>query len=244
MTITGDTVFVGDSIMVGLPPFVAVDGQKISSPLFVKGGRSTVAMLFGDPPGVSGANRALSDPSVPATLAGARNMVVLGGTNDIAGGLSAQAIFFNLVAIWTTGSGKGLRVIALTIPPIRGYAGYPNPSAAEAKRKAVNAMIRASTLPVRVLDCDAMMGDGQAFPALLPKFDGGDHLHPQKAAMGAAMNAALADLPATSPKVPNVAPSAPGRSGGSTAGVTAGNIVVVGVGAAVGVALAKWKGWF
>ncbi len=169
--------------------------------------------------------------------------------------VSAQAIFFNLVAIWTMGSGKGLRVIALTIPPIRGYAGYPNPSAAEAKRKAVNAMIRASTLPVRVLDCDAMMGDGQAFPALLPKFDGGDHLHPQKAAMGAAMNAAVGDgvtddatamnaalagLPndAASPKVPNVAPSAPGRSGGVTSNLALGGAVVIGAGL-----LAKWKGW-
>ncbi len=222
--IPGNTVFVGDSITVGLPPFVEVAGQKTS---IAKGGRSTAQILA-----------AVTSPEARPLLTDARNMVVLGGTNDIAGGLSAQVIFFNLVAIWTTGSGKGLRIIALTIPPIRGYAGYPNPQAAETKRRDVNAMILASTLPAKILDCDRMMGDGAAFPALLPKFDGGDHLHPNRQAMGAAMNVELAGLgaaPAPRPSGPGTVPSGAAGSGRS------GAVLALELGAGAGISWGLWK---
>ncbi len=225
--LSGNTVFVGDSITVGLPPFVQVDGTKTS---IAKGGRSTAQILA-----------ASKAPEALPLLSAARNMVVLGGTNDIAGGLSPDAIFGNLTAIWQIAKDKGLRIVAITIPPVRGYAGFPNPQAAEGKRQAVNAKIKASLVPDVVLDSDVLMGDGQAFPALLMKFDSGDHLHPRKDAMGAAMNTELAKPAAAAATIPAITPGTgiPAKTGG----ITPTEVVVGGVVSWGLWRFARSKGW-
>ena len=124
--LSGNTLFVGDSITVGLSPFVEVDGRKDT---VAKSGASTAQILN---------LLKLTESALDAK----RNMVVLGGTNDIGGGLSADAIFGNLKAIWAIGKTRGLRIIALTIPPAKGYVGFAgNFEAINAKRKQVNSLI-------------------------------------------------------------------------------------------------------
>lgn len=177
----GATVLAGDSITVGLAPFVTASGPKTTVAKSGFNSRSILGLL--------------QDAESAGQLNNQRNLLALGGTNDIGGSLSADDIFNNLKAIWTVGKNHGMRVFAITIPPAIGYTGWNGRDiAVDNKRRAINALIKASTLPDRVFDSDAMMGDANG--RLLPAFDSGDHLHPNKAKMGAAIDSEMLKLPA------------------------------------------------
>lgn len=192
--LAGPVLFVGDSITVGLSPFVDVTGEKMNVAV---GGIST-----GGPSGMLAIVK--SDKTAPL-LARAKTMSVLGGTNDIGSNLSADQIVQNLQQIWQTGKLKGVKVIAMTIPPTRGYSGFAaNPAGIEQKRLAVNAAILSSTVPDITIDSDAILGDGKTPPALSAKADSGDHLHPRKDVHGAAINTELARQAAIPPATPTL----------------------------------------
>ncbi len=228
MLLSGDTVFIGDSITVGLPPFVFVAGNKSD---IAKVGAGTAQIL----------SMVRTGESVRA-LDFQKNAVVLGGTNDIGAGLSAEAIFGNLAAIWKLCKAHGMRVVALTIPPAKGYSGFAsNFQAINTKRKLVNAMILSSPLADSKIDLDAMLGDASDPDKLAARFDSGDHLHPNKAAMGGALTAELAK--------PDAASTAVGTPGGSAvpASVPSHPVLVIGAvaGATWGVfKLGRSRGWF
>jgi hypothetical protein len=223
----GHTFFAGDSITVHLPTYVDVQGEKIVEAL---GGRSSKQIL----------SAVQANPNIER----AKNMVVLGGTNDIGSGLSAEAIFGTLVSIWQIGKSKGLRVIALTVPPAKGYVGFTDFATVNAKRHKLNDLIKGSSIPDMSVDLDVLLGDPADPDKLAAKHDSGDHLHPRKDTMGAALNTVFSATAASPAPVPGVQQNAPPAVPTGT-----GAKVVIGTAAAtVGgysiYKLLKWKGWF
>ncbi len=224
----GDTIFIGDSITVGLAPFVSVVGNKTD---VAKVGADSAAIL-----------RMVRSAEDLHAFDGQKNAVVLGGTNDIGGGLSAEAIFGNLAAIWKVCKDHGLRVVALTVPPAKGYSGFAsNFSAINAKRKLVNAMILSSPLADTKIDLDGLMGDPTDSDRLAARFDSGDHLHPNKQRMGEALTSELAKG-SSAPANGMIDPS--GNVSGRGVGTNALAVGAV-AGASWGIfKLGRSRGWF
>jgi hypothetical protein len=225
MLLDGDTIFIGDSITVGLAPFV-----------FVAGNKSDIAKVGADTAQILRMVRSAEDLRA---FDFQKNAVVLGGTNDIGGGLSAEAIFGNLMAIWKVCKDHGLRVVALTVPPAKGYSGFAsNFPAINAKRKQVNAMIMASPLADTKIDLDTLLGAPTDQDRLALGFDSGDHLHPIKLAMGGALTAELAKPSSTS--VTPQASISPAPAGPNT--LLVGGAIA---GASWGIfKLGRSRGWF
>ncbi len=210
--LTGTTVFLGDSITIGLPPFVAVkDGARVELAI---GGASSDRIL-----------RALRAAEADGRLSHARNLVTMAGTNDLASGFSVAATLRNLEAMWAIGHAHGLRVVALTVPPAKGAVDGAGrlifDAAALARRLQINAAILASPTPDRKVDLDAVMGDPSDHEKLAPQFDCAkcDHLHPRRDVMGAALTLELANDPPAPPP---------------PAGESFGGVVVVGIALAIG----------
>jgi lysophospholipase L1-like esterase len=134
-------------------------------------------------------------------LPGATHMVVLEGINDIGnlGTTGTPATADQLIAahqqLIERAHQKGLKVIGATLTPFEG-ARYFTPDG-EVKRQAVNAWIRSmkgSPHYDAVIDFDAATRDTQAPTKFNPKYDSGDHLHPNDAgyeAMAAAIDLKL-----------------------------------------------------
>ena len=221
MALIGTTFFAGDSITVGLPPFVSVVGDKVTE---AQVGRSVSQIRD-----AVKANTRLGD---------AKNMVVLGGTNDIGGGQSAQSIFATLQQIWAMGKEKGVKVIALTIPPAKGYSGFAsNFESINRKRLELNNLIKDSNIPDKIVDLDVLLGVQADQDRLAPNMDSGDHLHPRKDAMGAALNTVFAT------PIPQKNPGISPLQVDNTGTIVIGSL---GIGAAgYGIfRIGKWKGWF
>ncbi|MET7918442.1 SGNH/GDSL hydrolase family protein [Streptomyces avermitilis] len=116
----------------------------------------------------------------------ARTVVVFQGVNDVRWGASADQVIAGLREVADRAHGRGLRVLAATIAPCEGES-LCTP-AADTRRTAVNAWIRAGDDFDGVLDFDAVVRDPGHPARLLPAYDSGDHLHPNDAGL-----AALAD---------------------------------------------------
>jgi lysophospholipase L1-like esterase len=142
--------------------------------------------------GISG-NRVLSDARAqlggPSALArldrdvvgqpGVSDVVVLEGINDIAGQAPADRVTGGLEQIVTRLHGAGLRVQLGTLTP---FGGSPAAAAAEATRRAVNRWIRSGAGGADgVVDFDAAVRDPGSPDRLDPRYDSGDHLHPNGA---------------------------------------------------------------
>jgi lysophospholipase L1-like esterase len=94
---------------------------------------------------------------------------------------------------------RGLRVVGATLNPSEGVdlPGYYSPTK-EAARQAVNQWIRTSRAFDGVVDFDAVLRDPNHPTRIQPRFDSGDHLHPNDAgyqAMADAVDLALFDEP-------------------------------------------------
>ncbi len=194
--LSGPTVFVGDSITVGVTSFVQNDGPKT---MVAVGGLGSVDIL--------GIVRAAESRG---KLDNQTSMVVLGGTNDIGNSSrSIASVFSALSAIWALGHAHRMRVIALTVPPAKGFQGFAsNFDAINGRRKTLNQMIQAAkgtpNGPDEVIDLDALIGDASDRDKLAPAFDSSDHLHPNMPPFGKALTAALVPPSAT----PSPSPSA------------------------------------
>lgn len=193
----GNTLFAGDSITVGLPPFVQVNGLKRS---IAEGGRTSDWLVQH----VKGTD-----------LRSAKNMVVLIGTNDI-GHLPASSTLKNTLAIWDHAKSQGIRVFGQTIPPFGGHPLYmPNFSVIEGRRKTINEGLKKAFAEGRadgLIDLSTLMAD-PADPTRLgkPFYGGGeDHVHPRKDAHGKLLTQALSGS-ATLPPLP--APGGPASPG-------------------------------
>lgn len=163
--------------------------------------------------GIAG-NRLLNDASAPfvgpSMLArferdvlskpGVRWVVVLSGSNDISASdmlgtpkdkVSAQQIITGLQKLIARAHAKGIKVYGATLLPKAGV-GKPfiHTPEAQAKRNEVNAWIRSSGAFDAVVDFEQLMRDPARPDHLAPRYDRGDHLHPNDAGF-AAMAAAI-----------------------------------------------------
>jgi lysophospholipase L1-like esterase len=129
---------------------------------------------------------------------GVRDVILLEGINDIGHHgpeMTAARITQGYKHIVDRLHRKGLRVIGGTLTPFGNttIAGYYSPDK-EATREAVNEFIRTSGLFDGVIDFDKAIADPNHPLMMLPKYDSGDHLHPNDAgykAMGAAVDLSL-----------------------------------------------------
>lgn len=132
---------------------------------------------------------------------GAKYIVVLEGINDIghAGSsapesqyVSAADIIAGLKQLIARAHEHGLKIFGATLTPFTGtiYPGYYSPKK-EVEREAVNKWIRSTHDFDGVIDFDKAVRDPQHPDRILPRYDSGDHLHPNDAgykAMADAIN--------------------------------------------------------
>jgi lysophospholipase L1-like esterase len=135
---------------------------------------------------------------------GVKYVIILEGINDIghAGSsaplseaVSAGDIIVGLKQMVERAHEKGIKVFGATLTPFEGtvYKGYYTPEK-DVERKAVNDWIRTGNAFDGVIDFDKAVRDPQHPDRFLPKYDGGDHLHPGDAgykAMGEAIDLSL-----------------------------------------------------
>lgn len=112
---------------------------------------------------------------------GVSDVIVLEGINDIGQyppEVSAEQIIQGLKGIGIRCRAHGLNVYAGTLTPTRGAGGRYSSPTGEAKREMVNEFIRTSGFFDGVIDFDTAIQDPDQPDRMLPKFDSGDHLHP------------------------------------------------------------------
>lgn len=200
--IAGPALFCGDSITVGLPPFVNVSGEKA---VIAEGGK-TSAWLRSQ---IEGLDRIGQAGQYKTAL-------VLIGTNDIGGDVSESKFLENVLAIWSTlGFHNGVDVVAMTIPPFKGWANYaPRYAAIEARRRRFNELIVtwARSEAKVLVRLDQLLADTRDPERLAAAYDGGDHLHPRKDALGALLSQVVGgDPPGTRPASNPPKPLTPGQ---------------------------------
>jgi lysophospholipase L1-like esterase len=157
---------------------------------------------FGFANGGIGGNRVLSG-GTPNALArfdrdvlaqpGVTHVVFTEGINDIR--ITAQnprpVPLVELIAghkqIIERARGAGLKIYGGTLVPYEGTQGWAKES--EEMRNALNTWIRTSKAYDAVIDFDAAIRDPQQPSRIHPKFDSGDHLHPNNAGYEAMANA-------------------------------------------------------
>jgi len=116
----------------------------------------------------------------------ANTVTVWGGVNDALAGTSAATIEANLQAMYTAAHNAGIKVVAVTISPFKGYLGGGGWSAGkQTVVDAVNSWIMntATNIDYKVDMWSALEDPGNP-DTLLAAYDGGDHLH-----LGSAGNA-------------------------------------------------------
>ena len=132
------------------------------------------------------------------SVPGLKVIILLEGINDIGVGLGTPSSVEPVTAdalesadrqIIARAHEHGVRVIGATLTPYQG-AGYSSP-AGEMVREALNHWIRSSGAFDGVIDFDKVIVDPQKPGYSLPKYDKGDHLHPNAAGyevMGSAID--------------------------------------------------------
>lgn len=169
----GAVVALGDSITEGYaegtwPALLESDHAVLNAGI---NGNGVVA---GDAPMVTRLDRdVLFSPEV-------REVVLLGGINDIQRDVAAADVIAGIRAIRERCEKAGARFRVGTVTPWRGWPAWTE--ARERQRQEVNAWIRA-TFP-DALDFDVALRDPADPLRLRPEFDAGDHLHPNADAFG------------------------------------------------------------
>lgn len=112
-------------------------------------------------------------------LGDAEYVVVWGGVNDIAQGVSAAVIESNLQAMYNAAHDSGIKVVAVNITPFCGDVGWSSCGApAQATQDAVNTWIAqaAQNVDYRVDAYSALVDPSNPY-TLLPAYDDGGYLH-------------------------------------------------------------------
>jgi lysophospholipase L1-like esterase len=122
---------------------------------------------------------------------GVRWIVLAQGINDITASdmlkdpaqhVSADQVIGGMRSLIQRAHGRGLKVWGATLLPLAGVEPpFIHSAEGEAKRQAINAWIRTSGEFDAVFDADQLMRDPAQPNRLLPRFDSGDHLHPNDA---------------------------------------------------------------
>lgn len=136
-----------------------------------------------DTGGVAAVNRLERDVFAQT---GARTVIVFQGVNDVRAGTTPEELAAGLEEVAERARSHGLRVVAATIAPCKGWSDCTEE--VDRDRRRVNAFIRegADGPFDAVLDFDAVLRDPADPARLLPEYDSGDHLHPGDAGLRAA----------------------------------------------------------
>jgi lysophospholipase L1-like esterase len=122
---------------------------------------------------------------------GVTDAIVEVGTNDISIGMTAPQIEQNLVQIADTLHQHGIHVIGATLVPRGAYAGLSGhgdfPGASQTRAQ-VNQWIRTTPMFEGVLDIAKVVGQPSNDNLYQPRYDSGDHLHPNTAGYQAIAN--------------------------------------------------------
>ncbi|MEU4209437.1 SGNH/GDSL hydrolase family protein [Streptomyces sp. NPDC026206] len=152
-----------------------ISGNRVVTDRYPGEGTSTIKS------GVSAEHRLERDVLAQTS---ARTVVIFEGVNDIRAGTGADEVIDALKRMAAVAHQRGVRVVAATIAPCGGF--FDCTAEADAARVAINRHIRAATsLYDAVFDFDAAIRDPRHPDRMLPRFDGGDHLHPNDAGMKA-----------------------------------------------------------
>jgi lysophospholipase L1-like esterase len=171
----------------------AVDGPTLSVSNAGIGGNE---LLFNRTPELFGVSALARLPRDVLTQAGAREVILLEGINDIgAESATASDLIHADELIIAQVHAAGLRMYGATLVPFGGsnarYGGDYGTAAGERQRQALNHWIRTSGAFDAVFDFDRALRDPGDPTRLLPVYDSGDHLHPSDAgyqAMAAAVD--------------------------------------------------------
>ena len=134
---------------------------------------------------------------------GVTYVIVLEGINDIGMGRpgpSAEDLIAAHEQIIARAHARGLKIYGATLTPYEGAA-YYSPDG-EVKRQAFNKWLRTSNAYDAVIDFEAVVRDPQNPTKMNPKYDSGDHLHPNDAgylAMGNAVDLKLFEATSAAP---------------------------------------------
>lgn len=155
-----------------------------------------------------------------------RDVIVLLGVNDLghpgtvaplSEKVSADDIIAGHRQLIARAHQHGLRIFGGTITPFKGdtFGFYSQEN--EVARRAINAWIRTSGEYDGVIDFDAALRDPADEERLLPRYDSGDHLHPNDAGMRAMARAVPLRLfhpgHRVRSRLPATAPTSVGRTG-------------------------------
>lgn len=168
---------IGDSITHGASLASSTTGLQLVRPW---------PHVYGDLTGRMVNNQGWSGDSTPyvgtrwAALRGQKEKIVavMMGTNDMISGLSAASAFANLQVIYDQALADGQTVVAITVPPLSGSAGWT--AGRQTQLEALNTLIRAycSTRAPSLLCADAYYDlSDVATGQLRAEFDAGDHIH-------------------------------------------------------------------
>ncbi|GHF26130.1 hypothetical protein GCM10010218_03600 [Streptomyces mashuensis] len=151
-----------------------ISGNRVVTDRYAGEGTSTVQS------GVSAGHRLERDVLAQTS---ARTLIVFEGVNDIRAGTTADEVVAALRSIAVRAHERGMRVIVATIAPCGGF--YDCTPQADAHRVAINRHVRAENggLYDAVFDFDAAIRDPRHPERMLPRYDAGDHLHPNDAGM-------------------------------------------------------------
>lgn len=199
-------VAVGDSITDGVGSPIGAEerwSDALAGRLGNRGGAAEMAVLNA---GLAGNRLVADDPASDvdtplarfgadvAAAAGATDVVLNIGTNDLAAGRSAADVIAGLQAFADRAHAEGKRLLLSTITP--STLGPHGTKTAVAAREAVNAWVRTHGPAVAdgVIDFAAAVADPRNPRRLAPAYDAGDGLHLSAAgyrAMAAAVDPAL-----------------------------------------------------
>jgi lysophospholipase L1-like esterase len=149
--IEGSTLFLGDSITVGVAGRKSLSGVEKKESIAKKDETSHWLLKQVE-------TLAKTDPE---KLKSFDNAVMLIGTNDIGSSDDTATIFSRIEKIYKILKDHDVRIYACTIPPFKGYAGYKKRfEALNKKRKDINERIKASIFPYKVIDLAASVDEG------------------------------------------------------------------------------------
>lgn len=116
----------------------------------------------------------------------ARTVVLFEGVNDLSwGGSTGEEVIAGMTEIARQAHGRGLRVVAATVVPYRGWGDWWTETK-EADRQLVNAFVRDSGgILDAFADFDKAVRDPDDPTRYAAAFDSGDHLHPNDTGMKA-----------------------------------------------------------